>query len=123
MKKESLERRLYDILKDGRFHSSYDLTVALNGEGRPLFRLSGRVSDLKARGCTIETLNEKEYHKYLLFDEKVTVKLIGELPKRFWYRLCWTPENVWEAPKKKYERKDTTELTTTLADGTILGLI
>lgn len=122
MKKESLERRLYDILKDGFFHSSYDLTEKLNGANRPLFRLSGRISDLRARGCEIECYSEKEYHKYLLFTESMTGKMIGNMPKRVWYRMVYVPADIFDI-SPSWKHKDKTELWTTFGDGTRVCLV
>ena len=122
MKKESLEKRLYAILSDSAWHSSYALASTLNGLNRPLFRLSGRTSGLKARGVEIEMITEKRYHE-LYPQSDMKFYPLDFVSKRVWYKMVWTPENPWAIPLKKYERKDTTELTTTLADGTILGLI
>jgi hypothetical protein len=120
--KESLERRLYAILKDGRYHGSYELAKELNGENRPLFRLSGRTSGLKARGCVIEKITEKSYHE-MMGDPIFEINRIPFMPNRVWYKMCWTPAgDIFSIPLKKYVRKDTTELSTVFGDGTKVGM-
>lgn len=113
----SIEKRLYEIMKDGYFHDSYSLSNTLWPHEHRLANLHARFTDLRNRGCTFDTMTELEYHKYLLFDERVTTKLIGELPKRFWYKMVWTPAgDIFSLPIKKYARKDTTELVTVFSD-------
>jgi hypothetical protein len=116
MKKESLEKRLFDILSDLKWHDSYTLTHMLNGHNRPLFRLSGRTSDLKRRGCSIETKTEKQLLMYPINN------------KRVWYRLNYLPENIFDTPLPKYRRdkqsdQNVEEICCTLSDGSRLCII
>jgi len=51
----SLKDRIFEILKDGRPHSTTEITFALFPSGRAeLFRLGARIDDLKKDGYSIE---------------------------------------------------------------------
>ena len=54
----SQESTIFEILKDGAWHATFDIVKALHAG--PIINLKGRISDLNnKRGCVIESQNDR----------------------------------------------------------------